>query len=229
MPERSAARVRRCQWSGHLPFDTDISANLRRWITGDDGSLTARLVAASSRFRVSRLSQRMEMPMPDEWREIGLGARVPALVRDVLLVCDNVPAVYGHTVVYPHRARRDWPFLGGLGDRPLGGALFVDPRVRREPFQFARLLPHHPLRQRLHRVLPAMGELAWEAMLPARRSVFRRGQGLMLVTEVFLPDLATRRAPRAAPRLGAGMQIPVRPGREHHPLRPGERPFAAHE
>ena len=57
---------------------------------------------------------------------------------------------------------------------------------------FARLLPHHPLRQALQRVLPAMAPLP---MLPARRSVFRRGDGVMLVTEVFLPDLLARPAP----------------------------------
>jgi len=58
--------------------------------------------------------------------------------------------------------------------------------------EFARLLPHHPLRQALQRVLPAMAPLP---MLPARRSVFRRGGGVMLVTEVFLPDLLSRPSP----------------------------------
>jgi chorismate--pyruvate lyase len=32
-------------------------------------------------------------------------------------------------------------------------------------------------------------------MLTARRSVFRRGSGVMLVTEVFLPDLLSRPSP----------------------------------
>lgn len=194
MPELASARVRRCEWHRHLPFDADVGANLRRWVTGD-GSLTARLVSASSRFRVSRLSQRLEAPLADEWHALGLPAPVPVIARDVLLVCDNVPAVYGHTVVDPRHAPRDWPFLGGLGDRPLGGALFVDPRVRRAPFEFARLLPHHPLVRRLRLAVP---DLVVAGPLPARRSVFRRGGGVMMVTEVFLPDLITRRAPTGA-------------------------------
>ena len=45
------------------------------------------------------------------------------------------------------------------------------------------------LRQALQQVLPAMAPVP---MLPARRSVFRRGAGVMLVTEVFLPDLLAR-------------------------------------
>ncbi|MGN5479939.1 chorismate--pyruvate lyase family protein [Cupriavidus basilensis] len=64
----------------------------------------------------------------------------PALTREVLPICDEQPAIYAHTVVRERHARRDWPFLRGLGERPLGGRLFVDPAVRRDPFQFARLL-----------------------------------------------------------------------------------------
>ncbi|CAG9176415.1 Chorismate pyruvate-lyase [Cupriavidus laharis] len=184
----SAQYARRCGWTCHLPFDTAIPPNLRHWVTGE-GSLTARLVAASERFRVRRLFQASAQPYLDEWQALGQCCREPALTREVLLICDEQPAVYAHTVVRERHARRDWPFLRGLGERPLGGRLFVDPAVRRDPFQFARLLPHHPLRQALQRVLPAMAPVP---MLPARRSVFRRGAGVMLVTEVFLPDLLAR-------------------------------------
>ncbi|MGY8525860.1 chorismate--pyruvate lyase family protein [Paracidovorax citrulli] len=207
--EGGGAQVRRCAWTRTLAHDAAIGGNLRRWITGE-GSLTARLIAASERFRVTRLAQGMETPLLDEWRTIGLAIPRPVIARDVLLICDDTPAIFAHSIVHPLQARRDWPFLGGLGERPLGGALFVDPRVRREPFEFARLLPHHPLMRRLQGVLP---ELAQSAMLPARRSVFRRGQGAMLVTEVFLPDLVRRKAPPAEAGSAAGLPMPERPAR----------------
>lgn len=181
----------RAAWHAHLPFDVAIPLNQLRWATGE-GSLTARLMSASSRFRVERLAQAPQVPFADEWQALGLDRPLPAITREVLLICDDVPAVFAHTIVDAFRARRDWPFLRGLGNRPLGGALFVDPRVRRDPFQFARLSPHHPLRQALQRVLPTLASVP---MLPARRSVFRRGGGAMLVTEVFLPDLLERVAP----------------------------------
>jgi len=181
----------RADWHAHLAYDAAIPLNQRRWITGE-GSLTARLMSASATFRVKRLAQAPQRPFADEWRALGLIRPVPAITREVLLICDEVPAVFAHTIVDPGYARRDWPFLRGLGNRPLGGALFVDPRVRRDPFQFARLTPCHPLRQALQRVLPALASVP---MLPARRSVFRRGGGAMLVTEVFLPDLLQRAAP----------------------------------
>lgn len=199
----------RAAWHAHLPHDAAIPLNQRRWITGE-GSLTARLMSASARFRVTRLAQAPQLPFADEWQALGLTRPVPAITREVLLICDDVPAVFAHTVVDAYRARRDWPFLRGLGNRPLGGALFVDPRVRREPFQFTRLSPHHPLRQALQRVLPAFASVP---MLPARRSVFRRGGGAMLVTEVFLPDLLTRAAPA---NIGAGgTRLPRRIDSQH--------------
>lgn len=194
----------RAAWHAHLPFDAAIPLNQRRWATGE-GSLTARLMSASSRFRVERLAQAPQVPFADEWQALGLDRPLPAITREVLLICDDVPAVFAHTIVDAFRARRDWPFLRGLGNRPLGGALFVDPRVRRDPFQFARLSPHHQLRQALQRVLPTLASVP---MLPARRSVFRRGGGAMLVTEVFLPDLLERVAP--ANTGAGGTRLPSR-------------------
>lgn len=195
MKVRSDMRVRRSGWHLHLPDAGAVGANLHRWAVGE-GSLTARLMAASSRFDVVQISQRLERPLAGEWQALGMKVPEPALTRDVLLVCDGVPAVYGHTVVLPHGARRDWPFLGGLGNRPLGGALFVDPKVSRDPFRFARLRGYHPLRARLARIVPALADLPASTVLVARRSVFRRGGGAMLVTEVFLPGVLAHRAPR---------------------------------
>lgn len=76
----NGAHLRRSSWHAHLPEDPAISANLRRWVTGD-GSLTARLVAASDAFRVRRLAQRMELALADEWQALGLPARRRALAR----------------------------------------------------------------------------------------------------------------------------------------------------
>jgi chorismate--pyruvate lyase len=187
----SAPALRRCRWTPHLPPDAAIPANLRRWVTGE-GSLTARLVAASTRFGVTCLMQAPQRPFADEWQALGQTGPLPAQTREVLLVCDGTPAVFAHTVVIRRAARRDWPFLRGLGERALGGRLFVDPAVSRGAFEFARLRPHHPMRQAMQRVLPALADVP---MLPARRSLFRRGHGAMLVTEIFLPDLLGRAAP----------------------------------
>jgi len=90
----------RAAWHAHLPHDAAIPLNQRRWIAGE-GSLTARLMSASSRFRVQRLAQAPQLPFADEWQALGLIRPVPAITREVLLICDEVPAVFAHTVVDP--------------------------------------------------------------------------------------------------------------------------------
>jgi len=106
--------------------------------------------------------------------------------------------VFGHTVVPMSASASDWPLFSALGERSLGTTLFYDPRVTRGPLEYARLRPGHPL---LARLRAALGEAAFAAaaealdgqVFHARRCVYRRRQGLLMVTEVFLPavlDLA---------------------------------------
>ncbi|MDE2203755.1 MAG: chorismate lyase [Burkholderiaceae bacterium] len=184
----------RSRWRGALPPAVIYDRHWARWAIGAD-SLTARLRAASSAFRVQLLGQSRSMPLRDEWRCLGMAGLAETLVREVLLVCDDVPVVYAHTVVHPRSVALDWPFLKALGTQPLGHSLFADPRVERGDFEFALLDARHPLARRAHR---AMGDapVTRTERLPARRSVFRRGASAMLVTEVFLPALAGFSPPR---------------------------------
>jgi chorismate--pyruvate lyase len=162
---------------------------MRDWLT-TPGSLTARLVAHSGAFRVQRLHQTGAICLPDEARAIGLPRPERVWEREVLLRCDGVPVVFAHTVVPTSSTASDWPLFSALGERSLGSTLFYDPLVTRGPLEFARLRPGHPL---MRRALAALGDMP-AAFAPAthfhaRRCVYRRHQGLLLVTEVFLPTV----------------------------------------
>jgi chorismate--pyruvate lyase len=146
------------------------------------GSLTARLVASSDTFRVRRLHQRSALCLADEAGAIGLARPQRVQEREVLLMCDGKPAVFGHTIVPLDANATDWPLFSALGERSLGSTLFYDPLVRRGQLEFARLGREHPLARRV-RALTALDEPIYYA----RRCVYRRRQGLLLVTEVFLP------------------------------------------
>ena len=80
----------------------------------------------------------------------------------------------------------DWPFFSALGERSLGTTLFGDPQVRRGALQFARLRKEHPLVQR---ACAALAVKSLDEPLYARRCLFRRKSGALLVTEIFLPAL----------------------------------------
>jgi len=167
---------------------------MRDWLV-TPGSLTARLVAQSTRFRVQKLRQAANVCLADEAAAIGLPRPGRVLERDVLLRCDGAPVVYGHTVVSARATAHDWPLFSALGERSLGTTLFYDPLVRRGQLEFARIRPGHPLLARVRAALAANDvPFDADAIHYARRCVYRRRQGLLLVTEVFLPAVLTLQA-----------------------------------
>ncbi|MBS1187279.1 MAG: chorismate--pyruvate lyase [Burkholderiaceae bacterium] len=171
----------RNRWHSHI--NATCPQALRGWLTLET-SLTARLRRHGSPFRVQRLKQRREPCLADEAAIISQ-PRGMARVREVLLHCGGKPVVFAHTVV-PLASMADWPTFGALGERSLGELLFGDPQVARGRLQFARLDGRHPIVRRLCAALPAE---RIESRLHARRCLFRRKNGLMLVTEVFLPGI----------------------------------------
>jgi chorismate--pyruvate lyase len=180
------ASLRRTRWLAH-PDGVRAPAALRDWLT-TPGSLTARLVASSAQFRVQKLRQAGNVCLADEAAAIGLARPLRVWEREVLLRCDGRPVVYGHTVVPSTATASDWPLFSALGERSLGTTLFYDPLVQRGRLEFARIRPGHPLLARVRAALLA-NDVAFDAQSDyfARRCVYRRRQGLLLVTEVFLP------------------------------------------
>ena len=179
------ASLRRARWLAH-PDGAGAPAAMRDWLT-TPGSLTARLIAHSRHFRVQKLRQAGNVCLADEAGAIGLARPRRVWEREVLLRCDGQPVVYGHTVVPTSASASDWPLFSALGERSLGTTLFYDPRVTRGALEFARLRPGHPLLARVHAALGR--EAPARDTYFARRCVYRRRQGLLLVTEVFLPEV----------------------------------------
>lgn len=172
-------------WRRHLRHPT-LSDAQRRWLC-DEGSLTARIRARSEQFGVRVLSQQLLRPFTDEHAALGIAAREWAWVREVLLVADGVPRVFAHSVLAQRHSRGPWQMFARLGERPLGAALFADPRIARQPLRFRRLDARHPL----YRTAVAAAGLDGVRVpyLWARRSVFTRAGQSLLVCEVFLPDV----------------------------------------
>ncbi|HEY8607292.1 MAG TPA: chorismate lyase [Noviherbaspirillum sp.] len=166
---------------------------MRGWLT-DTMSLTAKLQRHCGHFRVQRLAQSNNACLPDERALLGLPRRLQVQAREVLLRCDGRPVVYAHTVVPLSASAADWPFFRRLGERSLGSTLFGDPRVRRGSLQYARLHSRHPLARR---AAAALGT-PLDAPLLARRCLYRRRRGLLLVTELFLPAIVALRLQRQA-------------------------------
>ena len=162
------------------------------WLGAGD-SLTARLAAHSGALKVQLLHQRSALCLADEAGAIGMARVGRVWEREVLLRCDGQPVVFAHTVVPMAANAADWPMFNALGERSLGSTLFGDPLVRRGALEFARLRPGHPLARRAR---AALGDASQDAIAAvssdlstyyARRCLYRRHLGTLLVTEVFLP------------------------------------------
>jgi len=155
----------------------------RPWLT-DRGSLTARIANRCPGVRVRVLFQGLRRPNLDERFLFAQDGRTRVLAREVLLCCGDTPVVFAHTVIDPQHLRGTWRDIKGIGTRPLGAALFADPRVKRYPLRQRKIGWHHELHQRLSACLPAAPMSLW-----ARRSLFRLHDSPILVTEVFLPAI----------------------------------------
>lgn len=177
--------VAHARWSSHVNA-VNPSREMRAWLT-DTVSLTQKLITHSRQFRVQCLRQQRAVCLADEFSVAGLANRCCVQERDVLLCCDARPVVFAHTIVPLTATVSDWPFFSTLGERSLGTTLFGDPLVERGALQFARLGAAHSLVRR------AQSAIDEEIAVPlyARRCLYRRKKAILLVTEVFLPAVAS--------------------------------------
>ncbi|OYZ30370.1 MAG: chorismate--pyruvate lyase [Hydrogenophilales bacterium 17-64-65] len=169
-------------WLGH---PHPIPRSLRSWLS-DRGSLTQRLKARCASFRVVPLTTGIARPNPDEYALLGMAPGSRAYVREVMLLCNEVPVVFAHSVLPYAGLRGGWNGITRIGSRSLGEALFSDHRIARQPLAYRQLRQGHAL---FHAI--ARQQLLAASSLWARRSVFCLNGHPLLVTEVFLPAIDT--------------------------------------
>lgn len=151
---------------------------LSDWLAAE-GSLTARL-SAHGHFQVELLYQGAGRCLPHEARALALPRPRRVIVRHVRLRVDGLAVVLARSVVSPSALARSWRLLRGLGNRPLGAALWMDPKIRRERPLFGLLPRTHPL-------LRGNGP---DVPVPARCARFWLQDEPLLLIEAFLPAIA---------------------------------------
>lgn len=120
--------------------------------------------------------------MSNEARALGMSRSGRALVRQVQLLCNDVPWVYARTVIPRRTLTGAQRRLAHLKSRSLGAMLFADPSMRRGELQLARLTGRDKLHALVARQLDQSPQVMW-----GRRSVFTLARKPLLVSEVFLP------------------------------------------
>lgn len=160
-----------------------LSGKMRYWLQ-DRQSLTLRLQQRYEIFQVQPLSVSYAKAYVDESVVLRISSRTCVLKRDVFLLGNGQTVVFAHSVLPKKILRGQWLGLKSLGAKPLGEALFANPRVRRTELRYKKLSLQHVLTKSLQRYMSDAPKLLW-----ARRSVFRCRGDEMMVTEVFLPNI----------------------------------------
>lgn len=171
------------RWKPHGCFlRCELPAGLSGWLL-DRRSLTARLQQqCPGHFNVRVLSQGTGRPRLDESRVLSVRPSQLAVVREVLLQCEEQPWVFARTVIPVSSLHGRLQRLARLGTQPLGSVLFADPNLQRGNMELAEVFPGQPMHVAATAYLPGQQQALW-----SRRSVFRYGGDPLLVSEVFLP------------------------------------------
>ncbi len=169
-------------WQRHNLGITKIPTEWKPWLIGDE-SLTLRLKKhCDSEFRVVVLRQSFILPHENERKVLGIPFRNRALIREVCLMCGDIPWVIARSVIPYQTLKGKGAQLKMMGNRPLGHFLFSDPHLVRSPIQISRcnLIVHHHTDDLIN-------VASW-----GRRSMFSFYGKPLLVSEFFLPELLNK-------------------------------------
>lgn len=159
------------------------SRQYQPWLL-DKASLTLHLKKRYKRFSVQNVKLSFDQPFNDELDMLCNLTQGNPLIRDVILLGNQQPIVFAHSILPKQSLRGAWYSLGKLGNKPLGEALFANPKVKRTKLMFKKINKHHALFQQIQKHLHIDEHYLW-----ARRSSFHLNGANILVTEVFLPAI----------------------------------------
>jgi chorismate--pyruvate lyase len=164
-----------CIWRSYKrPMCHTIPRHWQAWLQ-DKGSLTQRLIHASDgHFSVRVVSNRWGIPSQSEAEALMLKPRQKAIIREVELLCHNQVWVCARSIIPHSTLRGRLRQFKNIGTKPLGALLFKHPNMIRGALEVTSLQQINSHQQH------------W-----ARRSVFYLDGKGILVTEVFMPPMAS--------------------------------------
>lgn len=162
-----------------------IPHEIRPWLI-HTGSLTTRLRKLCNDFSVKLIAQYQRAALPHEADMLDINGDPYLIEREVLLLCGNNPVVYARSFI-PLKALKDrFADLDTLGTQPLGEKIFSDPELQRGEIEWTILSEKHASFQHAVSALQQRPDKIY-----GRRSVFLGAPSPILISEFFLPTLAT--------------------------------------
>ena len=151
----------------------------------DTGSLTTRLARyCKGDFHLRLTGQGWQRPLPDETSALQLRRGSYALVREIYLQCNDIPWVYGRSIIPARTCTARERRLAFWGQRSLGNYLFSGRDTQRSEIEIAIIRPRDSLFHLASQSMVADSDHLW-----GRRSIFYIRNKPLLVVEVFLDNL----------------------------------------
>lgn len=183
----SAIPLETLQWmpTEHLG-GAQIEPHIRPWLIGQ-GLLSDRLRSAGGQAYALKVACEYTAVLTPAQRE-DLGTQAGAgLIREVSLQVQGKTWVYAQTII-PDDTLDQFPWLGELGDSPIGQVMAGMSGVERRPYEFGRMPLSHPLAQRALASIDERPDWLW-----ARRALWRLRGSSVLVQEIFCPGIGHAR------------------------------------
>lgn len=167
------------RWSKTLGLN--ISTKLQAWLLHKDSFMQRLEEHGVEDAKIKVLEESWRAPW--DWEGDLLGIQAPALIREVLIASGARHWMFARTVFPREILVGKYACLAELKTRPLGSVLFKDPELERSEFEYISL-QSGPLYNKVIETGVLTDEL-W-----ARRSLFTLHGKSLLLTEVFMPDMA---------------------------------------
>lgn len=164
------------------PDSVSMSPTTQDWLL-EEGSLTRRLQQHCNRFSVKVIGQHPAPVFDDEFHLFQRHHKTTpfkAVVREVLLYCDNSPWVFARSIFPLSALAAKNLSLETLGDASLGQSLFEQPDLMRSRFELTQVAENHSV-AKLNRQIHQQSSKLW-----GRRSLFLTAGQQVLVSEFFL-------------------------------------------
>ena len=167
-------------------LDREIPLSFQEWLKYKGSFMQRLLEFGIANAEITVLDESWQQPWDTECHLLKLAEHETALVREVIIFSRDKRWMFARTVFPREILKGQYECLAQLKNRSLGSVLFKDPDMQRSEFEFIAVQPPMQLYTKVTRAAPEIRA----ASLLTRRSVFTLHSHSLLLTEVFLPDLA---------------------------------------
>ena len=149
------------------------------------GSLTQKLRELSrGKMQFHLLSANWSHANPDEAKILGIPESEAVWIRHIEMRNGETLWTVGRVLIPKNSLNGHDCDLTQLGELSIGDVIFKDPNLERSEFEIFEIDALHPYHQHLPADFPNTNDSIW-----ARRSVVGFRQHLVLIVELFMPDV----------------------------------------